>query len=399
MEGSEKWLYAFLAAMYLNRIGGAASTTIFGPSQPYIADRLGVDIDTINWLWTVSGIAAFLGTLASSFTFKQHITRKTHKMFVFAITNCVFGIFIYFFASILSFPVLVIWALAMNFIKNYGSVASAGMLVYTMGPDRSRPWVMAMQALVGVGYTVGPFIVGRYFPSAADDNDDKSQYRVCMSREEKLGMDNSTSSTSIVTEVDIEAPWMELGAMTGSLGLVFLIPMFMPWKMPVHQDFAMELESKRDGQKREIFPATPYKWLTLAMIVVYYMTICGNERIFQSMQFTFGLCGPLSLPPRDAVFIDKMFNIGFTLGRLVGIGVTFFLAPQVMIVAATAALVASSVGIAAFANFNVDLYYALTFVFGFSLSWQYGSMYSWLAKHMDLVVSSILRYVSPAMFS
>ncbi len=392
MQGSEKWLYVFLAATYLNRIGGAALATIFGPSQPYIADRLGVDIDTVNWLWTVSGMSAFLGFLASSFTFKQYITQKTHKMLVFAVTNCVFGAFIFFFASIRSFPVIVICAMTMHFINSYGSAGEGGMLVYTMGPDRSRPWIMAMHALVGVGFAVGPFIVGRYFPPAADDADDKSQYRVCMSSEEKLAADNSTSSSSDA-QVDIEAPWMELGAMTGLLGLVFLVPMFLPWKMPVHQDFAMELESKRDGQKRKVFPATPYKWLTLAIIVVYYMTICGNERIFQSMQFTFGLCGPLSLSPRDAVFIDKMYNIGFTLGRLVGIGATFFLRPQVMVIAATTAVVASSAGIAAFASFNRDLYYALTFVFGFSISWQYGSMYSWLAKHMDLVVSHFIKYL------
>ena len=33
------------------------------------------------------------------------------------------------------------------------------------------------------------------------------------------------------------------------------------------------------------------------------------------MQFTYGLCGPLRLSPRDAVFTDKMYNIGFTVFR------------------------------------------------------------------------------------
>ena len=86
--------------------------------------------------------------------------------------------------------------------------------------------------------------------------------------------------------------------------------------LPVYKDFAMEIDLRKDDKDADLlFPPTPYKFLTLSMIVVYYATICGNERIFQSMQFTFGLCGPLRLAPRDAVFIDKMYNIGFTLGR------------------------------------------------------------------------------------
>ena len=63
------------------------------------------------------------------------------------------------------------------------------------------------------------------------------------------------------------------------------------------------------------FPPTPYAPLTLTAIVLYYASICGSERIFQSMQFTYGLCGPLRLSPRDAVFTDKMYNIGFTVFR------------------------------------------------------------------------------------
>ena len=47
-----KWLITFFTIDLLNNIGGAALATIFGPSQPYIAERVGVNIDTITWVWT-----------------------------------------------------------------------------------------------------------------------------------------------------------------------------------------------------------------------------------------------------------------------------------------------------------------------------------------------------------
>jgi hypothetical protein len=34
---------------------------------------------------------------------------------------------------------------------------------------------------------------------------------------------------------------------------------------------------------------------------VFYAAICGSERMFQAIQFTFALCGPLKLNPQDAV--------------------------------------------------------------------------------------------------
>ena len=78
--------------------------------------------------------------------------------------------------------------------------------------------------------------------------------------------------------------------------------------------------------------------------------------------------------------------------RFVSIGVTFFLRPRAMLAASTSSCLVSSLGIAMLADQNRDLCYALTFVFGFSISWQYGSMYSWLARHMDLVVSRVANF-------
>ena len=59
----------------------------------------------------------------------------------------------------------------------------------------------------------------------------------------------------------------------------------------------------------------PRDWAALALMALFFLSICGNERIFQSMQFTFGLCGPLDLEASEAVLTDKAYNGGFMLGR------------------------------------------------------------------------------------
>ncbi len=46
-------------------------------------------------------------------------------------------------------------------------------------------------------------------------------------------------------------------------------------------------------------------------------------------------------------------------------------------------LISSAVAVSAAAD--RDLFYVLCFVYGTSIAWQFGSMYSWLAAHMDLV--------------
>ena len=51
------------------------------------------------------------------------------------------------------------------------------------------------------------------------------------------------------------------------------------------------------------------------LMATFYSAIVGSERVFLSMQFTFGLCGPLHLDPSEAVITDKVYTGGFMVGR------------------------------------------------------------------------------------
>ena len=70
--------------------------------------------------------------------------------------------------------------------------------------------------------------------------------------------------------------------------------------------------------------------LFIVLIFAYYVTTCGIERIFQSMTYSFGLCGPLKLNPAAAVITDNAYNGGFMSGRILSIfiGETWHLFPH-----------------------------------------------------------------------
>ena len=70
---------------------------------------------------------------------------------------------------------------------------------------------------------------------------------------------------------------------------------------------------------------------TLIMIVLFYFSTCGAERLFQTLEFTFGLCGPLKLPAKKAVIIDDCYNGGFFIGRLLSVLAVNFMSPKFML--------------------------------------------------------------------
>jgi hypothetical protein len=53
----------------------------------------------------------------------------------------------------------------------------------------------------------------------------------------------------------------------------------------------------------------------LALTALFTASSCGSERVFQTMQFTFGLCGELKLAPDQAVKTDIAYSMGFLFGR------------------------------------------------------------------------------------
>merc|ERR1712025_1475454 len=123
----------------------------------------------------------------------------------------------------------------------------------------------------------------------------------------------------------IEWPFIIAGSWCMLFSLDFLLLNQLPYEMPRFY------EEKADDDKKSHEHKIRYLKTFLAMVFFYYFVSCGVERIYQPMAFTFGICGPLGLQPRQAVVIDSCYNGGFMLGRIVSPFVAMIVKPRNMI--------------------------------------------------------------------
>ena len=66
-----KWYALYVVSSWLANIGHGAMITVVGPAQPYIAANVGVNIDTINILWTFGFAGYVVGAIATGFIYKR----------------------------------------------------------------------------------------------------------------------------------------------------------------------------------------------------------------------------------------------------------------------------------------------------------------------------------------
>ncbi len=78
--------------------------------------------------------------------------------------------------------------------------------------------------------------------------------------------------------------------------------------------------------------------------------------------------------------------IVFICFRMLSIPASLLCPPKLMLKLCVPACLICSVSVAFFADTSATVLYVLCFMYGVSIAWQFGSMYSWLAKYMDLVV-------------
>ena len=87
-----------------------------------------------------------------------------------------------------TFGVLVAVRCAQNVLLGAFITADASIVVYTMGPHKSRPFTNALHAMVGVGFLFGTFLVRPFLPADATAAKDRDE--VC------LGTTSTSNSTS-----------------------------------------------------------------------------------------------------------------------------------------------------------------------------------------------------------
>ena len=277
-----------------------------------------------------------------------------------------------------SFALLVMARLLQIMALGCSCTADASLIVYLLGPEKSRPFTMLFHALIGAGFLAATFLVRPFLPESGVEEADEICGRSNFT-EEKV---NVTIEPSFVDDGPIPTiawPFIISGSWCIFFSMGFLILARLPYKMPRFYD-GDEAETGKDLPEKDI----KYWKLFLAVVFFYYFISCGIERIFQPMAFTFGICGPLALAPRDAVVIDSCYNGGFMCGRLVSALIAAFVAPRNMILMSLTLCIGAAIFLCVMGGSSATSLYIGTAVLGFFISWQFGSCFSWVAKKKNI---------------
>ena len=70
------------------------------------------------------------------------------------------------------------------------------------------------------------------------------------------------------------------------------------------------------------FTTMKYWKSVIVMVYIYYTLTCGLESFFQSMSYTYGICGPLKLTVDTAAMLTTVYYTCFMTGRVSGIFVS-----------------------------------------------------------------------------
>ena len=379
-KAERNWLIWFgLVSVAVHGAMGMIST-VYGPTQNYVACNIGSDPAEISTIWSVSGAGWMAGSIVSSIFFKRYVRQPKHKLIYFSIVMTIGGSLVATFPFAPSLAWLVVIQFVSYFFRGCFAAVNIAHFVYTMGPIRSRPFTMLVHCLVGAGYFIGSLIVRPFLPEESENSQ-----AVCQ--------DNSTASTSCDFEGAVPImsglpsvfwPYIILSVIVVAVSLLFL-PLALctsskNFKMPVYKDD----EEDEDAKTKDDFPRL-FKWLPLIILVFFFYALsCGIERIFQSTVFTFGLCGPLELQPKDASLSDNSYNGGFMVGRIVGTLIAGFVLPRNMLSASLLVNLGAAILLAIVASNSAAGLYAGSAMVGFAVSWQYGSAFSWTAQKLDV---------------
>jgi len=344
-----------------------------------------VAIDTVNFVWTFGFFGFLVGSLLTGFVFKQYIRSDVGKLIFLFSTIFLTGIFVIVLPLTSSFPLLVTGRLIQHTALGAFITADASLIVFLIGPEKSRPFTMLIHAVIGVGFLSTSLLVRPFLPN--DEDIDKET--IC-SRDSANTSSLETGILSNTTSLlynqagefivpTIAWPFIISGSWCIVFSFGFLILACIPQKMPRYYEY-------EPGTKQEAAQGKTIKNLPIFFTVVFlfYFVSCGIERIYQPMASTFGLCGPLDLSPTEAVATDSFYNGGFMVGRLVSAVVAGLVSPRNMILTSLGFCVAAAVLLCALAGTSMYGLYAGTAFLGFFVSWQFGSCFSWVAKKVNV---------------
>ena len=246
--------------------------------------------------------------------------------------------------------------------------ADNSLMIFMLGPKTSRPFTQSLHAFVGVGFVVGSFLVQPFLPQEQDD-----ATTVCPGVNDNSTTTEEFQHTMLGNIPSINWPYIIIGVWHFLTAFGMIALGISGIEMPRYS-------SEYSGEKSLKFTNVKF-WKTLfVMIYFYYFFTCGLEGFFMSMTYTYGLCGPLQMPPTEAGWLNSLYYGAFVFGRLLGIAISRYLEPATIIFASLSGCVTSALVLSILAGSSKIGLYLGTFVLGFSLSFLFASGISWTAN-------------------
>lgn len=390
-DSEERWAFTYIGLAWAAELGNGVIQTIVGPMQPYLAYNLNTDTSTINLIWTLGFIGFLIGSLLISHVFTKYINSSKWKLTFMAFLLLLTG----FSTIIMPFMDNLPFLLACRFVQflGYGTFLTADsvLIVYTLGPHKSRPFINALHFFISVGFLLGTFLVQPFLP----DTSSAGQREVCSGKHSSTEGRNVTDDTEAVPLIpemagmqSIAWPFVISGVWISFVSVGFFLLAHSGLTMPRYYD---ENTNTRHKEVAGAKLSAIRKKVFLAFVIMYFALSGGIIRLFQSMATTFALCGPLELNSHRAALTDSFYSFGMSAGRLASVYMAMQWSPPIMTAACMAACSLAMwvlVGLAPL--YHIGLYVGVA-IMGFFVSWQFGSGFSWTSSHMNITgrVSSI----------
>ena len=126
----------------------------------------------------------------------------------------------------------------------------------------------------------------------------------------------------------------------------------------------------------------------LLLVYLYYVLSCGLEGFFQSNTYTYALCGPLSMSPKEANILNGLYLAAFLIGRTSGIFISRLVSPTKIISSSISGGVVATLILSFIAPYHRIALYSGVILMGFSIAFQFASGISWTANLFNVTGSA-----------
>jgi len=389
-QAEVRWSMSYVCLSWFAELGNGAIQTITGPMQPFLAYNLQTDTQTINLVWTLGFLGFLVGSLITSHIFTRCLNTSAKKLLFMSAVMFITGLATLCLPFIMNLPLLLI-ARFIQFL-GYGLFLTADsiVLVFTLGPEGSRPFMQALHFFVSIGFLTGTFLVQPFLPSkrelvcmlesktntTTDVTPSGSNDEISNQPQEELVIPQLYGIQTICWPFIISGVWCTLVA----IGYIVLT-LRRSLVMPQFYDENTNTKHKEFGPKKLSYV---WKRIFLALVLQFFAFSGALIRVFQSMSTTFSMCGPLQLETHRAALTDTFYSSGMCLGRLTSTFLSTIILPSKLVILSMMGCIISTFLLIFLAPLYYISLYIGVFIMGFFLSWQFASAFSWTSHHMNI---------------